>query len=56
MTTMLAAKFYGRGDLRVEAVEVPPVQKGEVKVKVAYLGECQCASIMLGTAQRLKGD
>ncbi|GAA5969223.1 hypothetical protein JCM3765_007247, partial [Sporobolomyces pararoseus] len=40
MSTMLAAKFYGRGDLRVEAVEVPPLKKGEVKVRVAYLGIC----------------
>lgn len=36
---MLAAKFYGRGDLRVEEVEVPALKKGEVRVKVAFLGE-----------------
>ncbi|GAA5910077.1 2,3-butanediol dehydrogenase [Sporobolomyces salmoneus] len=39
-STMLAAKLYGKGDLRVEEVAVPAVQKGEVKVKVAYLGIC----------------
>ncbi|GAA5926017.1 2,3-butanediol dehydrogenase [Sporobolomyces koalae] len=38
--TMLAAKFYGKGDLRVEQVDVQPVPKGEVKVRVAYLGIC----------------
>ncbi|GAA5874308.1 hypothetical protein JCM16303_005805 [Sporobolomyces ruberrimus] len=37
---MLAAKFYGRADLRVEEVEVPTPREGEVKVKVAFLGIC----------------
>ncbi|GAA5837663.1 hypothetical protein JCM3766R1_000548 [Sporobolomyces carnicolor] len=39
-STMLAARFYARGDLRVEPVEVRTVEHGEVKVKVAYLGIC----------------
>ncbi|GAA5822350.1 hypothetical protein JCM5353_001581 [Sporobolomyces roseus] len=39
-STMLAAKFYGRGDLRVEEVEVPALKEGEVRVKVAFLGIC----------------
>ncbi|GAA6025210.1 hypothetical protein JCM11491_004865 [Sporobolomyces phaffii] len=37
---MLAAKFYGRGDLRVEEVDIAAPRDGEVKIKVAFLGIC----------------
>ncbi len=40
MTTMMAAVFYGRGDLRVESVPRPVPGRGEVLVRVRYCGIC----------------
>ncbi|MBC7342661.1 MAG: alcohol dehydrogenase catalytic domain-containing protein [Clostridia bacterium] len=37
---MLAARFYGIGDVRVEDVPIPPYGPGEALVKVAYAGIC----------------
>jgi hypothetical protein len=33
---MLAARFHGRGDIRLDKVEEPPCGKGEVKVFQSY--------------------
>lgn len=33
---MLAARFHGRGDIRLEKIEEPPCGKGEVKVFRPY--------------------
>ncbi|KAJ5906986.1 alcohol dehydrogenase [Penicillium subrubescens] len=37
---MLAVRFHGRGDIRVDKVENPQCGKGEVKLKPAYVGIC----------------
>ncbi|GAA5972970.1 hypothetical protein JCM11641_000345 [Rhodosporidiobolus odoratus] len=39
-TTMLAARYYGEPEVKVEQVEVVPLQKGEVRIRVAYAGIC----------------
>ncbi|GAA5833491.1 hypothetical protein JCM11251_003510 [Rhodosporidiobolus azoricus] len=38
--TMQAALFYGKGDIRVETVDVPKPKDGEVLVQVAWCGIC----------------
>jgi len=38
--TMKAVRFHGKGDLRYEDIPVPPVKKGQVKVKPAWVGIC----------------
>src|SRR5437588_10839265 len=40
MTMMKAAVFYGRGDIRIEAVPVPAPGPGEVLLRVAAVGIC----------------
>lgn len=37
---MKAARYYGRGDIRIEEVPEPTVGPGEVGVEVAYCGIC----------------
>jgi hypothetical protein len=37
-TTMLAGRFHERGKIQVEEVEVPKLEKGEVRIKVAFAG------------------
>ncbi|CAG7959821.1 unnamed protein product [Penicillium nalgiovense] len=37
---MLAARFHGCGDIRLEKIEEPPCGKGEVKMRPAYVGIC----------------
>lgn len=37
---MQAARYYGRGDIRVERVPVPQVKPGTVAIDVAYCGIC----------------
>lgn len=37
---MLAARYYGPGDIRVEQVDKPVCRSGQVLVKVAYAGIC----------------
>lgn len=37
---MLAARYYGIGDVRVEDIPIPACGPGEVLVKVAYAGIC----------------
>lgn len=38
--TMKAARWYGPEDVRIEEVEIPAVQEGEVKIKVEWCGIC----------------
>ena len=38
--TMLAARWHGRGDVRVEAVPIPRPGPGEVVLRVAWCGIC----------------
>ncbi|BGP21090.1 hypothetical protein JCM10213_008996 [Rhodosporidiobolus nylandii] len=38
--TMKAALFHGKGDIRIEEVEVPEPKEGQVLVKVAWCGIC----------------
>ncbi|GAA5853093.1 hypothetical protein JCM8547_000199 [Rhodosporidiobolus lusitaniae] len=40
MSTTLSARFHERGVVKVEAAELAPLQKGEVRIKVAYAGIC----------------
>lgn len=37
---MRAARYYGRGDIRVERVPVPELKPGTVAIDVAYSGIC----------------
>lgn len=37
---MLSARYYGRGDVRIEEVEERPLGAQEVRVQVAYCGLC----------------
>lgn len=37
---MQAARYYGRGDIRVERIPVPQVKPGTVAIDVAYCGIC----------------
>ncbi|MDX9872210.1 MAG: alcohol dehydrogenase catalytic domain-containing protein [Clostridia bacterium] len=37
---MLAARYYGPGDIRVEEVDAPVCRPGQVLVRVAYAGVC----------------
>ena len=37
---MKAAKFYGVKDIRVEEAQLPALEPGMVKVKVAFAGIC----------------
>lgn len=38
--TMRAARFHGRGDIRVERIPVPELKPGHVAIDVAYSGIC----------------
>ncbi|WOO79076.1 (R,R)-butanediol dehydrogenase [Vanrija pseudolonga] len=38
--TMKAARYYDRGDIRVENIPVPPVLPGTVGIEVAFCGIC----------------
>lgn len=40
MATMRAARYYGNRDIRIEEIEVPEPQPGEVLVEVAWCGIC----------------
>src|SRR5574340_57544 len=37
---MKAARFHGRGDIRIEDIPEPPMRAGAVKVRVAWCGIC----------------
>jgi (R,R)-butanediol dehydrogenase / meso-butanediol dehydrogenase / diacetyl reductase len=37
---MKAARFHGRGDIRIDDVPVPETRAGTVKVKVDWCGIC----------------
>ncbi|KAI4288670.1 MAG: hypothetical protein L6R35_002073 [Caloplaca aegaea] len=37
---MKAVRFHGKGDIRLDDIEVPTCGKGQVKVKPAYVGIC----------------
>lgn len=37
---MQAARYYGRGDIRVERIPVPQVKPGTVAIDIAYCGIC----------------
>ncbi|KAJ5116624.1 alcohol dehydrogenase [Penicillium angulare] len=37
---MLAVRFHGKGDIRVDKVEEPKCKKGEIKMKPAFVGIC----------------
>lgn len=39
-TTMKAARYYDRGDIRIEQIPVPQVQPGTVAIDVAFCGIC----------------
>lgn len=38
--TMKAARYYARGDIRIETIPVPTLQPGNVEIEVAYCGIC----------------
>ncbi|MFD0700937.1 2,3-butanediol dehydrogenase [Myroides pelagicus] len=40
MTTMKAARWYAAKDIRVEEINIPTTQKGQVKIAVQYAGIC----------------
>lgn len=40
MTTMKAARWYAAKDIRVEQIEIPSPNKGQVKIAVQYAGIC----------------
>lgn len=37
---MKAARYYGKGDIRVEDVKIPDVGPGQYLVEVAWCGVC----------------
>lgn len=39
-SSMMAAKFYGPNDIRIEKVEIPPLQSDEVRIEVKAAGIC----------------
>lgn len=38
--TMLAARFWGKNDIRLEEIQKPTVQSGQVGISVAWCGIC----------------
>ncbi|CAF1363856.1 unnamed protein product [Adineta ricciae] len=40
ISSMKAARYYDRNDIRVEETSVPPVGKKQVKIEVKYVGIC----------------
>lgn len=38
-SSMLAGRFHERGKISIDEVEVPALEKGEVRIKVAFAGE-----------------
>lgn len=54
---MLAARFHGNGDVRVEEVENPALREGEVRIKVAFAGgsDSTFEFIKLGDADLCSG-
>jgi len=37
---MRAARYYGKEDIRVEEIEEPVCQPGQIKIKPAFVGIC----------------
>ena len=37
---MKAARFYGKGDIKVEDIEQPKLKDGEVLVEITWCGIC----------------
>ena len=37
---MRAARYYGKEDIRVEEIEEPGCEEGQIKVKPAFVGIC----------------
>lgn len=37
---MKAARFYGKGDIRIDEVEEPTCKEGQIKIKPAFVGIC----------------
>jgi len=50
-STMLAARFHGNSDVRVEEVENPALREGEVRVQVAFAGQSSDVSARIKDGQ-----
>jgi threonine dehydrogenase-like Zn-dependent dehydrogenase len=37
---MRAARYYGKEDIRIEEIEEPGCEEGQIKVKPAFVGIC----------------